>query len=1110
MKNTIVFILAFILAFNTSMSAVAQSKNGSQVSQSLSGIEQKTVTGTVLDEDGEPLPGATVLIEGTQEMVLTDVDGNFVILVKNPNATLLVSFIGMETAKITLEKDFKYLHVTLHPAYNIMDEVVVTGYQDFKREDVTGALQVLTANDMDKSYIGDITANLEGKIPGLVVDPKKNGEDAITIRGVGTFEANTAPLVVVDGLPIEGGLNTVNPYDIGNITILKDAAAVAIYGARASNGVIVITSKRANASKASVDINYDLIISEKQNYNNYGWASSAELIQLERYNFEAMMRDAPQALEDNLKYLENNYNIRSLSPVMRLLLQNYSGALSDTDLEAILSRWSENDYRKEWQEAHDRNRITNQVNAAIRIPGKTLQSNIVLNYAHDNMGVVGENDHSYSIKYNGDWKPLPWFNLSLGINVLNDRTNTHPYDEYGSMNSFLVYESMYNEDGSRRGLEAAIYPGEEVFNNQDYGLKEPTYNLLDELERNSQKNRYTNIRTYANAIFNLPVEGWTVQGQFQYEDIFQRSDTQYDAESYTMRSLYDLYTYIDPATGEVIHAIPEGGFRQLGTTQRQYYTARAQTRYNHTFAGKHDIDVLAGVEARQTHSTYDNSMLYGYDHDTQTNLNLLTDWAFINNPTTGVLGSNYTPYGAFSQFSTTDVEHRFFSYYFTANYVYDRRYGISGSYRVDQADLFGADPKFRTRPLWSVGLSWNAHHENFLKAVSWLNVLKVRASYGLTGNIDSSVSSYLTATIGTNFINGDKSGSLNTPPNDQLRWEKTASWNAGLDFAFLDYRLSGSIDFYRKNSSDLLTNADLDPTTGWSSLKINSGCMINQGIELQINGQILRPTSRRSVGIDMSFNFAYNHNEVTKVSHYARSGSEYLSMQLHEGYPINSLFSIYYAGLVEKNGVYYVGWLDTNKEVHTENISSGAFTVEDALFSGTYTPVYTGAITPEISFYGFSISAMFNYYAGHYMRVDNDAMGANVGSGAGYTNSFGMGAYYSDHLYYWEGGEGKVPANGYFSNIKNGNGLNGLNLRHTNVVPADYLKLRNIVLSYEFDPKICRKIHMYNLRLRVQMNDVWTWVRNDQGIDPEAINMINGITIDAIPSSYTMSISFNF
>ena len=168
----------------------------------------------------------------------------------------------------------------------------------------------------------------------------------------------------------------------------------------------------------------------------------------------------------------------------------------------------------------------------------------------------------------------------------------------------------------------------------------------------------------------------------------------------------------------------------------------------------------------------------------------------------------------------------------SGNYVYDSRYALSASYRVDKTDLFGADPKFRGRPLWSVGLSWNAHNESFMRDLTWLNILKLRASYGLTGNIDPNSTSYLTAKIGTNSITGNKVGYLQTPPNDQLRWEKTATWDFGLDFSLLDNRLMGSFDYYHKSGSDLLTVTDLDRTTGWLSLTINSGNMVNQGVEV--------------------------------------------------------------------------------------------------------------------------------------------------------------------------------------------------------------------------------------------------------------------------------------
>lgn len=601
-----------------------------------------------------------------------------------------------------------------------------------------------------------------------------------------------------------------------------------------------------------------------------------------------------------------------------------------------------------------------------------------------------------------------------------------------------------------------------------------------------------------------------------------------------MRSLYNLYTtaqyvtewvvdpdfdwfdpnidWTDPHLGmkeetrlDLNHAIPDGDLLQTNNTSSQFYTFRAQTQYNRTF-GSHAVDVLAGFEYRQTHTTTDGDLKYGYNHQTQTNKNLLTDWGFINNPYTGVLGTNYGVSGAPKTFSTSEVLHRYYSYYFTANYVYDSRYSLFGSYRVDRTDLFGTDPKFRGRPLWSVGASWNLHNEAFLKRIEWMNVLKVRASFGLTGNIDSSVSSYLTARLNTNQYNGNLVGSLKTPPNDQLRWEKTATWNAGLDFALLGYRLNGSLDIYRKKGSDLLTSTDLDPTTGWTSLTINNGKMTNAGVELQLDGRILPAKKRRDLGINLGFNLAYNKNKVTKVSHYPESGAEYLRTSLHEGYPLNSLFSVNYVGLIENEGVYLLGWKDKEGNVHTESVGSGAFEVEDAVFSGTYTPTISGAITPEITWNGFFVSAMFNFYGGHYMRTDNDAWGTTIGSTGGYKAIFGNGAVSKDYLRYWQGDK-DVPGNGYMAQ-KYSETSYGI-YRHTNVEHAGYVKLRNLVFGYSFSDRICKAIGLNELRLRFQVNNVCTWARNSKGLDPEAVNPLTGANYNRVPRSYTMSLFFN-
>ena len=871
------------------------------VEQEVQQIEKKTIVGTILDENEDPLPGASIRIEGTQMGVISDVEGNFSIIAEGQAPVLLISYIGMKTSRVPLTPDAKYIRAVLQPDATLMDEVIVTGYQNIKRENATGAFQNLTAKDMDKRYTGDITTNLEGKIPGLVTvttDRYATGEDAITIRGVGTFNARTSPLVVVDGLPIEGGIESVNPYDIDNITVLKDAAAAAIYGARASNGVIVISTKRAKEERVSIDFNADLVVSEKQRYDNFNWASAADLIELEKYNFNAMLQEDPNLIQQQLDYY-NGGRVFNQSQVMRLLLQNYQGTLSDADLDATLGRWARNDYRQEWQDAHDRTQITHQYNLGIRVKGKSLSSSIAINYRGDNQGVQREYGNSLSFSYNGDLKVNKWWDMSFGVNVLNNRSKTHAMSDYGNINSFSAYESMYAADGSGNlnRMEADVYPGEDAFSNSLYSLKDPTYNFAEEMNYNFNKYRYTNVRTHVKTLFHLPVKGWTAQAQFQYEDINSRSQTRYNAESVRRHQLaladalqrrvalhaeplqplhhgaerdgvggrpelrlgaafndpntdwFDPYLGMMQVTNtEVNHAVPDGDLLSTYNTSSQFYTFRAQTQYNREF-GAHAIDVLAGFEYRQTHTTTDNDLKYGYDHQTQTNLNLQTDWAFINNPYTGVLGSDYAVFGAPSDFDTSDVLHRYYSYYFTANYVYDRRYSLFGSYRVDKTDLFGTDPKFRGRPLWSVGASWNAHNEAFLKPIDWINVLKLRASFGLTGNIDSSVSSYLTASLGTNRYNGALTGTLLTPPNDQLRWEKTATWNAGLDFAVMNYRLSGSLDVYRKKGSDLLTSTDLDPTTGWTSLTINNGKMTNTGVELQLQGEILGREPRIQPGL---------------------------------------------------------------------------------------------------------------------------------------------------------------------------------------------------------------------------------------------------------------------
>lgn len=1065
---------------------------------------KKQVTGMVLDENDEPLTGVTVLQKGSGNGATTDADGGFSLLVEGTHPEVEFSYIGYKSQSVKIDRRSPFFVVRLAPDETILDEVLVTGYQNIKRENAVGAYQTISSKEIDSRYTGSVVERLEGQIPGLVSYDNgmgKTGESALTIRGVSSFNARTNPLVVVDGLPIEGSIETVNPYDIETINVLKDASAASIYGARASNGVIVITTKRARTEKLTIDVNADLSIYQKQGYGNYGWADASQMLQLEENNFNWVA-----ANEDVYNSLLGTYlsDPRALSQASRLMMRHHLGEISDADYNAQMAQWRGNDYRSEWRDAALRTRVLQQYNVAMRTKGKRLNSNIVLNYKGDNTGTYREYDRSFTAGYQGDMNVFKWLDMSFGINVISERTRTHS-DPWGYMgiNAFAPYLSMYNADGSLAAMDAMVYQGEASLQDASYGFKDEGYNLIDELNRNFTKGRRNNVRSYVHANFKI-WDGLSVSTRFQYEDITYKGETYHEPDSYYMRTLYNL------GTSGGTHYIPEGGMLKTAYQTGDYYTFRAQANYSKTFLDKHDIEALAGFEYRQSRNRYNNDLKLGYDDQTQTNLAHMVNYDALQNLYASDLGPNYSILGNTpdeNDFSTSDILHRFYSYYFNLNYTYDSRYAVQGSYRVDKADLFGADPKYRGRPLWSVGASWNMQNENWMKQLTWIDALKLRASYGVTGNIDSSVSSYLTATIAVSDITGNKFATLNTPPNDQLRWEKTASWNFGADFSFLGNRLSGSLDYYIKKSSDLLTVTDVDPTTGWSSVNINNGKAKNTGVELQLNGDIIHPATADDFGFNAAFNIAYNKNEVTRIDHEPTSGYEALRT-LHEGHPINSLYSYRYAGMVtDEDGNQSYGWTDHNGDVHSSALYSGEFTTDDVVFSGGLDPKVVASLTPEVTWKGFSLSALFTFYGGHYMRMNAEKW-SHEGSEFGYNSLVDIDAIPASYLDFWNNATTPYAAvaNGY----QGRNTIGSFEYMDCNVEHADYLKVRNIVLGYDFPKQWITRLGIQGLRLRVQMNNVATWARNSKSLDPEAVNPYSGYTTLKPCKSYTFSLSVNF
>ena len=1059
--------------------------------------QKRKVSGQILDSYGNPLIGVSVKVTGTSEGTITDENGEYSMEGIPQDAMLEYAYVGMKPFK----RKVSYQHVTIimEDDSKLLNDVVVTGYQTLKKENATGAFQVVSSKDINDRYMADLKQSLEGKVAGLVNYDNGN-TSGLTIRGASSLLASTSPLIVVDGLPINGTLEDVNKYEVDKITVLKDAAAAAIYGARASNGVIVITTKKAQAEKLSIDFNADVTTSNRLDYNSLDYCNASELLQLEQYNFDWMMQ-RPEAK----KYLEGQYAKWGslVNPATQLMLKHYNGTISDAEYQQTIQQWSKNDYQKEWEDLMLHNRLQQQYNLSIRTKGKYLNSSIIVDWHGDNTNMKNQYNNDLLLQYVGKLDAAKWLDMDFGLTLNNNRSKSHAYatQDYTGVRDFYPYQSMYNADGTPARLRASVALDEPSLSDASLGLKDEGFSPVNELNLNFTKSRQTYTRSYAHVNVK-PFDGLKLSGMFQYEDVSGRSEKMIENDSYVMRHTYNLFTY----KGK--HYVPDGGLMTVNSSEGNYLTFRAQATYDKTFAEKHAVSAIAGYEYRQTYSRGTWNQLWGYDEQTLTNSTGLMDFNTLNSLNSTDLGTLYSPsyyFLASDVAGSTHVKHRFKSYYLTANYTYDGRYSLSGSYRVDKADLFGADPKFRNRPLWSVGLGWNLNNEAFLKDAKWLDMLKMRFSYGVTGNINSNYSSYLTARINTNALTGVKKAVLNTPPNDQLRWEKTTSWDWGFDFSVLDHRLTGSFDLYHKKGSDVLANIDLDPTTGWTSLYTNNAETLNKGVELQLSAEILRARSRDDLGITLDMTLAHNKNKILKLHHVPTLGFSALG-SFHEGDPINSIYSFAFDHFeTDEDGYQQLYWRGADGKVSNDDIASSTFKVEDVKYSGSLDPTWTGSFVPTISYKGFSLSGSFVWYGGHYFRANADEWSTR----GAYSYKSSTPRYY---LKYWQASESErqnMLGNGY---------MNSNMYMETKYIAycdqaidhADFMKLRTLTLGYRFAPNICKALKIEGLALRLQMTNVLTWVRNKKGIDPERVAAYDGTVSPKIPKSYTLSLNVNF
>ncbi|MFA5848691.1 MAG: SusC/RagA family TonB-linked outer membrane protein [Bacteroidales bacterium] len=924
-------------------------------SQKKKASEQITITGKVTNTKGDPLIGATILIKGTLKGTTTDINGNFSINVPE-NAILIFSFLGYQKMEVAVIGKTE-LNVKMAEAPTELQEVSFvfnTGYQEIPKERTNGSFAMINNNLLNRSTSTNIINRLENITSSLLFDKRSTGSPTLSIRGQSTIQSNATPLIVVDNFPYEGDISTINPNDIENITILKDAVAASIWGARAGNGVIVIITKKGRMEQPlTIEVNSNLSIASKPDlYYNRQFLNSSDFIDVEK------------SLFDKGYYLSNETDISYpvISPVVQLLIAKRDGRISSEEAESTIARYRTEDVRRDFSKYLYRNSFEQQYSISLKGGGAKVSYYLSGGFDKNTTNLVRNELDRVSVNTLLAYHPTP--QLEISTNMVYTRSNQvtnnsgSDYITSGGTKGLYPYARLADNDGNPLSI-VHDYNTDFVNQAKGNGLLDWSYVPLEELRNADYRVTTNNMRINSSIKYNFD-KFFNIEGryQFQQQDVNSR-DLQNENRYYT-RNLINQYAYTN-TDGTVVFPVPIGAILDNRYISVVSHAARAQANYNREWTNEHQLNILAGIEMRLTNTTGSASRIYGYNDNVLTfsDVDYITD--YLKNPT-GY--SSRIPSGGW----LSDQTDRNISYYGNASYTYKSRYMISASARKDKSNLFGVDANQKGVPLWSAGLGWQLSSENFYPSESWLSLLKLRASYGYSGNVNKSLTAYATGQYGNTFLTGLPYIQLLTPPNPNLRWEKTKMINWGVDFETKDRSLSGSIEYYTKKGIDLIGRSTLDPTIGFevggrNEFTGNNASMKGKGIDVQLD-------IKKSIGtINWSAQLLYSYakDEITRYDFKNSSITSYFS-----GYsPVvgNSRYSVYslkWGGLDPENGdpQILVGGLITKD--YTTIMSR--LTPEDLVYHGSALPTHFGSFRNNFRFRDFQIGFNISYKFGYYFR----------------------------------------------------------------------------------------------------------------------------------------------
>lgn len=1078
----------------------------------------RQVQGVVISsEDNMPLIGASVYIKAedlskdgnspTITGVITDIDGKFNISVPEGVTRLFCSYVGHEVQELKLVPGKDQYEITLFPSAQMLDAVVVTGYQTVERRKLTAAVGKLNISDETIGAVKSIDQALAGQIAGLSVTSTSGAPGAptkIRIRGTSSLNGTQDPLWVLDGIPLEGTdvpqsnvLNDVsniqqssiaglNPADIENITVLKDAAATAIYGARAANGVIVITTKKGKVGKPVINFSSKFTYMPTLSTNRLNMLNSQEKVDLEL-----------ELLRSNFAYGDNKGGVSKIISGYGLTDAYKKGGWSALTPEAQTDISRLRNTETDWGDILFRDAFNQEYSLSLSGGNERVTYYTSIGYYQENGNVKGVGLDRLNIVAKTSYKVNRM--LKFGVSLFVNRRNNKTYltDTYGLVNP-VYYSRKANPYYQPFDANGNYVYDFDVQNNSDTDLG---FNIFEERKNTSNEETINALSSIFDAElrFNDKLK-FTTQLGLQLDKASKEQIA--DKESFSMRIIRKNSKYWDSASQSNKYFIPDGGVHKAYENTNSQITWKAMGEYRDSFNDIHELEVMVGTELRKT--WYETLFSAGYGFDRQT----LT--------TKPVVFPDEDRARQFPLHQKTYKENAYVSFFSTASYSLMNRYTFGGSIRFDGSDLFGVDKKYRYLPLYSVSGLWRLSNEPFMQGTrKWMDNLAFRVSYGIQGNIDKNTSPFLLGKyIVDNILPGGSEHmiDINSAPNKKLRWEKTQSVNVGLDFSVLNQAINLSVDYYYRKGTDLIGKQMLPLETGFVSTNINWASMVNKGVEVSLS---TRNVATKNFSWYTNLNFAYNNNKVLR-----EAIPEAQTIPGREGYPVDAIFAIKTAGLDEEGYPLFYdkeGEKVTLKELYRLQDPFGlGFTVnsdvtpaeERSFYSyiGSQDTPYTGGLINTFSYKNWELTANLSFNLGGYVRTTPSYNFINFDRGQNVN---------SDILDRWtpENTDGRLPAlitsekraDEYYWYDQKSEIYKNLDIW---VKKLNYFRLQNLRLGYRLPEKMIKSLGMGSASVAIEGRNLLVFGSSYKNfLDPES--MYNPYA-PPIPKSITFSLNLNF